>query len=35
MYLLERGFISARAIKSCVLLGMDWRGGGEKQATVE
>ena len=32
MYLLERGLINARAVKSCVLVGMDWGGRGWRES---
>ena len=31
MYLLERGFIRARAMRSWVLVGMDWEGGERRE----
>ena len=36
MYLLERGFLNAKEVKSCVLMGMDWEGrGGGSHSTME
>ena len=32
MYLLERGFLNAKEVKSCVLMGMDWEGRGGGRA---
>ena len=32
MYLLERGLINAKAVKSCVLVGMDWEGRGRRES---
>ena len=34
MYLLERGFLNAKEVKSCVLIGMDWEGRGEGERSV-
>ena len=32
MYLLERGFLNAKEVKSCVLVGMAWEGRGGERA---
>ena len=34
-YLLQRGFFKATAMKSIVLTGMDWEGGGRKRGWTE